>query len=99
MVSAYIIMPDHIHFFAEPGERSLPFDDWITVWKRGVARLLKNPEFRWQSGSFHHRIRCYEDAIGKRAYMDENPVRAGLVRRISEWPYRGELFPAYHWWS
>jgi hypothetical protein len=26
----------------------------------------KQSEFRWQAGSFHHRIRSYEDAIAKR---------------------------------
>jgi hypothetical protein len=31
--------------------------------------------------------------------MDENPVRAGLVERIEDWPYRGEVFQRFHWWS
>jgi hypothetical protein len=91
-------MPDHVHFFTEPGAEPIAFDDWITCWKRGVARVLKNPEFRWQPGSFHHRLRCFEGAIEKRIYMDENPVRAGLVRRIRDWPYRGELVKAERWW-
>jgi putative transposase len=98
MVTAYVLMPDHVHFFAEPGESLLPFDHWISVWKRGMARILKNREWRWQAGSFHHRLRCYEDLISKRIYMDENPVRAGLVDRVNDWPYRGELFKSYLWW-
>jgi putative transposase len=97
IVSAYIIMPDHVHFFAEPDEESGAFDDWITRWKGGVARVLKNSEWRWQAGSFHHR-RCFEDAVEKRIYMDENPVRAGLVKRIRDWPYRGELVKTERWW-
>jgi putative transposase len=99
IVSSYVIMLDHVHFFAEPGEEPLPFDNWVTVWKSGVARVLKQPGWRWQAGSFHHRIRSYEDYIAKRSYMDENPVRAGLVERIDDWPYRGELFQRFHWWS
>jgi putative transposase len=91
-------MPDHLHFFAEPGEQPMPFDDWITVWKSGVTRVLKMPELRWQAGSFHHRIRSYEDYNEKLKYMDENPVKAGLVERIEDWPYRGEVFRRYHWW-
>ncbi len=98
IVSPYVIMPNHVHFFAEPGEQPLPLDDWVTVWKRGVARILKDPELRWQAGSFHHRIRCYEDYNEKRTYMDENPVKAGLVDRIEDWPYRGEVFQRYHCW-
>ena len=92
-------MADHLHFFAEPGEKPLPFDDWITVLKSGVTRVLKNRAFRWQVGSFHHRIRSYEDYNEKRIYMDENPVKAGLVERIDQWPYRGEIFQRYHWWA
>ena len=91
-------MPDHVHFFAEPGDESDAFDDWITRWKRGVARLLKNSQWRWQGGSFHHRIRCFEDAVEKRIYMDENPVRARLVQRIRDLPYLGELVKTERWW-
>jgi hypothetical protein len=32
----------YVHFFAEPGPKPDAFDDWITCWKRGVGRLLKN---------------------------------------------------------
>jgi putative transposase len=98
IVSPYVIMPDHVHFFAGPGEQPLPFDDWVTVWKRGVSRLLKDPGLRWQAGSFHHRIRSFEDYNEKRVYMEGNPVKAGLVDRIEDWPYRGEVFQRYHRW-
>jgi hypothetical protein len=69
-----------------------PFDDWVTVWKSGATRILKRPEWRWQAGSFHHRIRSYEDYNEKLNYMQENPVKAGLVERMEDWPYRGECF-------
>jgi len=59
---------------------------------------LKIPEFRWQAASFHHRIRSYEDYNEKLDYMNENPVEAGLVERIEDWPYRGDVFQHYHWW-
>lgn len=98
IVTRYVIMPDHLHFFAEPGEQPLPFDTWVTVWKTGVARILKVPEFRWQAGSFHHRIRSYEDYNEKLTYMNENPFKAGLVEHVEDWPYRGEVFRRYHWW-
>jgi REP-associated tyrosine transposase len=98
IVTQYVIMPDHLHFFAEPGEQPLPFDDWITVWKSGVTRILKRREWRWQAGSFHHRIRSYEDYNEKLNYMQVNPVKARLVERIEDWPYRGEMFQRYHWW-
>ena len=98
IVTRYVMMLDHVHFLAEPGERPLPFDSWVTVWKSGVKRILEKPEWRWQAGSFHHRIRSFEDYNEKLLYMNENPVKAGLVERIEDWPYRGEVFRRYHWW-
>jgi hypothetical protein len=50
IVTRYVLTPDHLHFFAEPGEQPLPFDSWVTVWKTGATRVLKVPEFRWQAG-------------------------------------------------
>ena len=47
----------------------------------------------WQA-SFHPRIRSYEDYNEKLNYMKENPVKAGLVESIEDWPYRGEMFSA-----
>jgi hypothetical protein len=67
-------------FFAEPGEQPLPFDDWITVWKSGVTRILKKPEWRWQAGSFHHRIRSYEDYNEKRNFHGSEPCRSRASR-------------------
>jgi putative transposase len=98
IVGPYVVMPNHVHFFAEPSAEPGAFDDWIIRWKCGVARVLKNRAWRWQAGSFHHRIRCFEDAVEKRIYMDENPIRAGLVKRIRDWPYRGELVKTERWW-
>jgi hypothetical protein len=34
----------------------------------------------------------------KRIYMDENPVRAGVMKRIRDWPYHGELIKTERWW-
>jgi putative transposase len=91
-------MPDHVHFFATPNELYLNFDRWISRWKAHVTHQLRSPHRRWQSGSFHHRIRAFESAVAKREYMLNNPVRAGLVNGPEEWPYRGELFPSERWW-
>jgi len=100
VVTAYVLMPDHVHFFAQPGggKKWLPFDDWVSVWKRGMARVLKNREYRWQrplstTGSVATRM-----LLTKEIYMDENPVRGGLVKQVADWPYRGELVKRDLWW-
>jgi putative transposase len=97
-VGPYVIMPDHLHFFATPNELHTDFDRWISRWKGYITQQLRSPCYRWQTGSFHHRIRSFESAEAKREYMLNNPVRAGLVSNAEEWPYRGELFVSERWW-
>jgi REP element-mobilizing transposase RayT len=98
LVGPYVIMPDHLHFFAVPNGCATDFDRWVSRWKAHFTHRMRRSGFRWQSGSFHHRIRCCESAEAKRAYMIDNPVRAGLVRNGEAWPYRGEVFQSFHWW-
>jgi putative transposase len=97
-VGPYVIMPDHVHFFAAPSEFHADFDSWISRWKAHVTRQFRSPHRLWQSGSFHHRIRGFESAEAKREYMLNNPVRAGLVGSPDDWPYKGELFLSERWW-
>ena len=97
-VGPYILMPDHLHLFAMPGGGSATFDRWIQYWKSMFTKRMRNREMRWQSGGLHHRIRSWEGAEAKRAYMMMNPVRAGLVARSENWPFRGEIFRNDEWW-
>ncbi len=98
-VTSYLLMPDHLHFFAQPSALNIGFDEWVTAWKRRFGRMRPAlPGGGWQSLSFHHRIRSYEDACKKLDYMQQNPVRAGLVARTEDWPYRGSIFEQEVWW-
>jgi putative transposase len=97
-VGTYMIMPDHLHFFAWPGRLHADVDKWVQYWKSIFTKRLRKPECRWQRVSFHHRVRSYEGAEERRAYMIENPVRAGLVHRACDWPYGGEVFKPGFWW-
>jgi len=91
-------VPDHLHLFARPGYGSATFDRWIQYCKSLFARTIHNPDLSWQSGGFHHRIRSWEGAEEKRRYMMMNPVRAGLVATLEEWPFPGEIFRHDEWW-
>jgi putative transposase len=97
-VSPYILMPDHLHLFARPGSGSATFDRWIQYWKSMFTKTIRNCDLGWQQGAFHHRIRSCEGAEEKRRYMMMNPVRAGLVARPEDWPFRGEIFHNDEWW-
>jgi len=97
-VGPYILMPDHVHLFASPGEETCQFDAWVKFWKSQVSRRLPDSSCRWQIASFHHRIRTYEGAEDRLAYAQMNPVRAGLVKSPEEWEFKGEIFRLECWW-
>lgn len=48
----------------------------------------------WQRYSFEHVLRDDEKSVTAARYVVLNPVRAGLVKRVEEYPYVGSLvFP------
>ena len=92
-VGRYVLMPDHLHFFARLSpERRLD----LSV--RGLKRALSAaaPAGRrgeWQPGFFDHLMRGHESLSEKWAYVRDNPVRAGLVREAGAWSFAGEVVP------
>ena len=79
-----ILMPDHLHAFITPGTG--------TSLKRVVRSFkswtAKDTGVIWQTGFFDHRLRDGSSAAQKWKYVNENPVRAGLVPTPEQWPWR-----------
>ena len=92
-VGPYIIMPDHIHLFAVPGEPELDLGRWVRFWKSQVTRASGDPTLRWQLDYWDTRMRSRAAYAAKLDYAYHNPVRHRLVARAEDWPYRGEVFP------
>ena len=82
-------MPDHLHVLAAPLENRDAevgtFSGLMKRWTREPAR--HRDRWRWQPGSFDRLLRREESAAQKWAYVRENPVRAGFVKRWQDWPY------------
>ena len=94
LVGKYVIMPDHIHFFCAPATPEAPnVRDWITFWKSVFTRRWPRAEDKavWQRGAWDRQMRKDESYAEKWSYVAANPVRHGLVRRIEDWPYQGEV--------
>jgi REP element-mobilizing transposase RayT len=85
-VGRYVLMPDHIHLFVAGGR---DFD--LGTWVRLLKGILADGAGRWQRGFFDHLVRHDESYGEKWEYVRQNPVRAGLVKRAEDWPYRGEV--------
>ena len=85
---AWVVMPDHFHWLIELQQGSL--GDLMCQVKSKSTRSVNGATGRkgrlWQT-SFHDRALRKEDDLVKMArYVVANPLRAGLVKRIGDYP-------------
>ena len=87
------IMPDHVHFFARFGRDSKSMAEWVKMWKSLSARALGKDSGMavWQPDYFDRFLRSGESYSEKWAYVQNNPVRAGLVAQADDWPFKGRI--------
>ena len=94
-VGDYLLMPDHVHFFARASRTADPMHQWVQMWKSVSARfLLKRGGLDaplWQEDYFDRYLRSAEHYSEKWAYVEANPARAGLVSKPEDWLYRGRI--------
>jgi REP element-mobilizing transposase RayT len=93
-VGRYVLMPDHLHLFVQLAQHSIPLGNWMKSLKNATSKVLKSATFsapHWERGYFDHLIRSRESYDQKWLYVRENPVRAGLVKTVEDWPYAGEV--------
>lgn len=87
-----IIMPDHIHLFAAPGQPLVSFDNWVRYWKSQFSKdRLTEEVHRWEPDHWDTRLRDAEGYRKKWEYVRHNPVRHGLVVKPEDWPYQGSI--------
>ena len=95
LVGRYVVMPDHVHFFAAPcRDDAKTLSQFLASWKRWAKREIREavlPAFEWQAEFFDHLLRSEESYEEKWEYVRANPVRARLVVTPDEWPFQGEL--------
>ena len=83
---AFVVMPNHIHMLATPAvelpklTKSLK---GITA-KRANAMLSLTGKPFWQAESYDHLVRSEVEFRKICRYIEENPVRAGLVTEASD---------------
>jgi len=87
---AYVVMPDHVHWLLAIGNR-IALSTVIGTFKSRSARLLNRAPNRseqpvWQRGFHNHALRREEDVKAVARNVIANPLRAGLVKRIGDYP-------------
>ena len=81
---AFVVMPDHMHWLMQLGaDASLVkvVGGVKAVTAHGIGRRI------WQDGFHDHALRQEEDLAEVARYIVANPVRAGLVERVGDYPH------------
>ena len=93
----WVIMPNHLHWITYPLSREEieSVREMLNSWKGRTAKLLNQQLQRkgsfWQREWFDHVVRS--DYRVKRIirYIEENPVQAGLVKKMETYPGLGPI--------
>jgi len=81
-------MPDHLHVIAAPTrDREARVGNFSGALKRWIREDL-SASWKWQSGCFDRLFRSDESLHEKWRYLQENPVRAGLVSNSGDLAYQ-----------
>ena|ERR1035437_6231857 len=85
----FVVMPNHVHVVWEPLTPMPKIMQWLKGRTGRMAnRILGRPGMAfWQDESFDHWIRSAEEFQGLIAYVENNPVKAGLVASPEQWPW------------
>ncbi|WP_028623464.1 REP-associated tyrosine transposase [Pseudomonas sp. Ant30-3] len=85
---AWVIMPDHFHWLVELKNSTLPAVMLATKSRsaRSINAHLGRTGSVWQKGFHDRAIRYEEDLLATARYVIANPIRAGLVSRVQDYP-------------
>jgi len=89
-VMEYVLMPSHMHMYLKMESGGLKdslqgFKEWTGREAAGIV-ALKHGRF-WQREWFDHWARTPEEGEKIKDYIQNNPVKAGLVSDYREWPF------------
>ncbi len=93
MSLAFVAMPDHVHWLVQL-QGAATLEELMRKLKgrsaRRINQLTKTGGPLWQAGYYDHALRADEDLLTVGAYLIQNPLRAGLVQDLDDYP---------HWYS
>ncbi len=86
----WVLMPDHWHGLLAL-ETGASLADMVRIAKGRAAREVNRARGRggtvWMDGFHDRALRREEDLLGTARYIVGNPLRAGLVEHVGQYPY------------
>jgi putative transposase len=97
-IDAVVVLPDHLHMVMTLPEADADYPNRWSLMKRGfterviesgitVPRRHNGELALWQDRFWEHTIRDASDFARHVDYVHFNPVKHGLVQRVSDWPH------------
>ena len=86
----WVIMPDHLHGLISLGDGQSLSEIMNTLKGRSahsINKLLNQQGPFWQNGFHDHALRNEEDRLAISRYIVANPLRAGLVKKLGDYPH------------
>ena len=80
---AFVVMPDHVHWLAQLQRGTL--SEAVRLYKATVSVALGSRA--WQRGFHDRALRRQDDVRAVARYIVANPLRAGLVHDIGDYPH------------
>jgi len=92
-IIAYCFMPDHLHLLVEGQSADSDAKQFMARAKQYAGFYYKQAHGSklWQRYGFEHVLRDDELTLVVAKYILENPIRAGLVERVEDYPFVGSL--------
>ncbi|WP_022964489.1 REP-associated tyrosine transposase [Halopseudomonas pelagia] len=85
---AFVVMPDHLHWLVQLQ------DDRLDLLMHRVKSISSRQigQLRWQAGFHDHALRREADLRKAARYIIANPLRAGLVDSVGDYPHWDALW-------
>jgi putative transposase len=92
---AFAVMPNHVHILVSPHIPLPQLTKSLKSYtsKRANEMLAPTGSSFWQEESYDRLVRSSAEGKRIRSYIEQNPVRAGLVRETSEYRWSSAGWP------
>ena len=89
-LNAWCVMPNHVHVLFEVFDghpMGVVIHSWKTFTTREINKLLDRKGSFWQDDYFDRYMRDEQHRRNELAYIEANPVTAGLAKTPEDWPF------------